>query len=428
MRRHSLVLSVLLVAAPLIWDYGARAETTGEASIFDRRDQAEEDALRAAEEAAAQRVRAERLEAELASLSERLASIGPRIVDRERSLTEARDRLDRLGADVSTARERLRATNKRLAKLSSAMQRAAREPTPSLLVNPDRPVEAARSAFLLRLLSRDLAEAKAAAKADLDAIALASDEARQVEASAQRDLIALQDDESIVRELFGRKRATLREANEAARKAALAAEALKAKAETLSDFAAALDTIPTPSVRRRPEPPRAAEPAERPPSGQIVKRKRQSKPFDKAKGEMPFPVAGKLVVPDKRVYSTAPPPGVFFVTRPFARVIAPWDGLIRYAGDFPEYGKIVILEPQKGYQLLITGLALIDRQAGEDVLMGEPLGRMGGPKPTSSEFLFEVSDTTSGARERLYFEIRKRGKPILPSQWFDTGVRKVSGL
>ncbi|MCI4660565.1 MAG: peptidoglycan DD-metalloendopeptidase family protein [Neomegalonema sp.] len=395
-------------------------------NIFQERDAAEEEALRAAEAASAEQIRAARLEAELETLSSQLAELGLQIVDREHLLLEARERLASLRIEVDNARARLRQTLSKLEKLTGAIQRAAREPTPSLLVHPDRPVEAARSALLMRRLTDDLNRATLSAREDLARIAEATQAARAVEEQAQQDLSALQRDESKVRDLLARKREALTNASEAVAAAARSAQEAQSIAENLSELASALDAIKPPSIRPRPKGKR--EGSFKLPERPKPKREKQRLAFSRARGEVPFPVAGTMTKPDKRAYVAELPPGVFFMTRPYARVIAPWDGVVRFADDFPNYGKIVIIEPQPGYQILLTGLASVDRRVGEEVLQGEPLGRMGGPRPTSVEFLFEVSEETSAAREALYVEIRKEGNPVAPAAWFSRRSQKVSGL
>ena len=353
----------------------------------------------------------DQLAAERRSLEEDLADLGIRILERESTLNAARERIHALRDDVADAQERLDAAAERLRRLMVAAQLAAREPTPSLLVHPDRPVVAARSALLLRRLAEALRAANNAARDERDRIATARADAERLAEDARRELFALQNDESRVQALLRLKQDAWTKASKAAEAAAKAAEAerLREESASLTDLAAAIDRaepIESPDLAENPvEPDALAEPIT---PRAATPRRRASRPFDRAQGAMLRPVAGRLADNgDDRKR------GVTFITQPFARVISPWSGIVRYSGTFRGYGHIVIIEPQNDYQILLTGLASVNLKKGERVLAGQPIGRMGGPPPSNSEFLFEVS-TSRADVERLYLEIREDGDAVRP--------------
>ena len=104
--------------------------------------------------------------------------------------------------------------------------------------------------------------------------------------------------------------------------------------------------------------------------------------------------------------------GIVIETRKGARVVAPFDGQVVFAGAFRGYGQILIVEHSEGYHSLIAGISRIDVSVKQYVLGGEPVGLMGdGPD----------------AGLRLYLEIRQRGRPINPLPWLAADKRKVSG-
>ncbi|MEO1328128.1 MAG: peptidoglycan DD-metalloendopeptidase family protein [Pseudomonadota bacterium] len=418
----------------------------------------EEEARIASERAAAAEIVARRLAEEQEALSRRLAELGPSIVARETALEDARTRLRALNERMAAATARLRETSQELESLLRATQRAAREPTPSLLAHPDRAVAAARAAMLLRRLSRALGSAAARARSDLDAVAAAAAEVRGVEQAARTELAALRSEEAEVQSLLARKLRDRQRAAAGAREATRQAKRLSDRAQNLSELAAAIAAAPpaaAPSpIAPRPAPPKTEDDASRtpppplelesetdpepsdPPGTAVApeapaapdvfrlpdaperpETPRPSAPavaFASAKGQILRPAAGRLAK------ASSGAEGVDLLTRPYARVIAPWSGLVRYAGAFPNYGEIVIIEPERGWQILLTGLGAVDRDVGERVLAGEPIGRMGGPPQSSPEFLFEVSGETRAERERLYFEIRRRGRPIPSAPWLTT--------
>ena len=66
---------------------------------------------------------------------------------------------------------------------------------------------------------------------------------------------------------------------------------------------------------------------------------------------------------------------------------------------FRGYGNLVILElPDIGHALF-SGMAQISAVEGDDIFAGEPLGEMA---------------QSPGGSQRLYFELRKKGRPINP--------------
>ncbi|MBX2856291.1 MAG: peptidoglycan DD-metalloendopeptidase family protein [Rhodobacteraceae bacterium] len=435
--------------------------------------QAARAAAEAAERRAAQaRREAAALESEKSKMAEALAMLGPKIVNREYALSEAIARLDVLHMELEAAQTRLAATRKKLHALLIGVQRAAREPTPSLVVRPDRPVAAARSALLLRRLGVELQHTAAAARADLDRIAAAEQEVSVIEAKARADYAALRAAEADVRALLAQKRDAQAQAQNRAEEAAAAAKRFAREARTLSELALALadPSAPraSPDADAQPPmatytPPKDADAAQRPaapprlapPSGPGVSEQPASPtpitppgaiaiapnlpsalpplmrpapkappsiPFHQAKGELIRPVAGLALEGDRE------DKGLAFSTAPYARVISPWGGEIVFADHFPGYGRVVIIEPQPDFLVLLTGLAEVDRDVGEQVLAGEPIGRMGGPPQTSPEFLYEVSSNTRDQREQLYFEIRRKGAPIDPEPWLRPETRKATGL
>lgn len=105
--------------------------------------------------------------------------------------------------------------------------------------------------------------------------------------------------------------------------------------------------------------------------------------------------------------STAP--GLTYSPDHSATVVAPADGKILYAGSFAKAGHVLILEIGAGYHAVLAGLERLDVHAGEDVLMGEPVGAM-------SKFDHEP---------RLYFELRQNGRGMNPAPFIGVVLRKA---
>jgi septal ring factor EnvC (AmiA/AmiB activator) len=87
-------------------------------------------------------------------------------------------------------------------------------------------------------------------------------------------------------------------------------------------------------------------------------------------------------------------------TKPGALVVAPGDGRVEFADRFRRYNHIVIMNHNNGYISVLTGLETLNVLVGQEVLGGEPLGRM---PPSGPE---------------LYMELHKDGAPTDPSRMF----------
>ena len=119
------------------------------------------------------------------------------------------------------------------------------------------------------------------------------------------------------------------------------------------------------------------------------------------KGKLSFPVVGRVVEnfgesTVKGMHSK----GLTIQTRPGTTLRSPIGGAVLFAGPFKSYGKMLIIDCKDGYLLLLAGLDEINVSAGQDVIEGEPVGRMG------------------VERLNLYIEIRKDGQAIDPMPWF----------
>ena len=60
-----------------------------------------------------------------------------------------------------------------------------------------------------------------------------------------------------------------------------------------------------------------------------------------------------------------------------ARITAPADGWVVYAGEFRSYGQLLIINAGGGYHVLLAGMSRIDVSLGQFVLAGEPIAVMG---------------------------------------------------
>src|SRR5262245_26410701 len=132
-------------------------------------------------------------------------------------------------------------------------------------------------------------------------------------------------------------------------------------------------------------------------------------PFDRARGTLPWPVAGVQIVGfGKPIGKGRRSRAIVIEAPPGARVVSPCDGLVLYAGEFRTYGPLVIVSAGDGYHCLLAGPLRIDAEVGQQLSAGDPIGTL-----TRSE--------SDGAAPRLHLELLKDRRPIDPAPWLRRG-------
>ncbi|MBR2412499.1 MAG: peptidoglycan DD-metalloendopeptidase family protein [Alphaproteobacteria bacterium] len=114
-----------------------------------------------------------------------------------------------------------------------------------------------------------------------------------------------------------------------------------------------------------------------------------------------LPVRGKVVVRfGEKTALGLKSDGWRVRTRGDALVMAPADGVVKFADSFRGFGKVVIMSHKNGYNTVMTNLGQIDVALEQDVLAGEPIGRMNPDKP------------------EMYLEVRRGNSAVDPSRLF----------
>jgi len=103
--------------------------------------------------------------------------------------------------------------------------------------------------------------------------------------------------------------------------------------------------------------------------------------------------------------------GITFTTLSGARVVTPMNGTVKFAGPFQGHKSLLIIEHPKGYHSLISGLERVDTVVGASLAAGEPVG---------------VANQELEA-PRIYYELRKRGKPINPQKILIANLKQGKG-
>lgn len=114
-----------------------------------------------------------------------------------------------------------------------------------------------------------------------------------------------------------------------------------------------------------------------------------------------LPVRGRLVVRfGEKTALGLTSDGWRINTRGDALVTAPADGVVKFADTFRGFGRVVIMSHKNGYNTVMTNLGKLDVVPEQEVLAGEPIGRMNADK------------------NEMYMEVRRGNRAVDPARLF----------
>jgi murein hydrolase activator len=380
---------------------------------------------------------------ERAKLNSELIEAGNRVQASEAKLSETEAKLAQLTDQVNVIKSSITERKETIYKMLLAMQRMGRTPPPALVTRRDDALAVVRSAMLLAdvfpelkyqadnlsheleglvSIESNIREQRDAEKNDRDRLAseqqrldglleekktkLAQGEVElaQVKQSAVDQAQAVTD----LNELIDRLDAQIAKVEVAQYDAEVAAEkALRAREQDQALATPANESV----VEIKPDTTKVAFAS--------PDRLKPAMPFEAAKGTLRLPAAGRRIKrfgDPENAGGTAR--GISLQTRPEARITAPSDGWVVYAGEFRSYGQLLIINAGGGYHVLLAGMSRIDVSLGQFVLAGEPIAVMGSSGAPSQD---------DSSRPVLYVEFRKDGRPIDPDPWWAEASEKVQG-
>lgn len=132
------------------------------------------------------------------------------------------------------------------------------------------------------------------------------------------------------------------------------------------------------------------------------------KSFTTLKGQLPWPVEGKIAIPygsqkDPQFNTPIFRSGTYIQANTDSLAKAIHGGRVVFAEWFKGYGQLVILNHGDGYHSLYGSLSEIFAKVGDIIKGSQSVGRVGNSGIVNSP--------------GLYFEIRYKGKPLDPLQW-----------
>ena len=389
------------------------------------------------------------LDKDMEAINRALITTSNRGQQLEGEVLETEDRLAELSQTQAILRKALSGKHALLAEVIAALQRMGTKPPPAILVRPEDAISSIRSSILLGAVLPEIRDESSILLAELQKL---SETTRKIEGeklALATALNELAEDETRLSLLIDEKKQLLAKSNkdldaEAQRAIELGREATsmeelirKLETEIASAAAAASAAQKADERRKLQELERLAKAREKLNQGQNTSKAENldaldpktsnnariepAIAFSSAKGALPLPVQGVQLY----TYGSENSVGslnrnLAYATRPNARVRAPADSWVVYAGPFRSYGQLLILNGGEGYHVVLSGLSEINVETGRFVLAGEPVGRMGATRIAAAVPL-EVGSN----RPVLYVEFRKDGKVLDPTPWW--AVRTSEG-
>jgi septal ring factor EnvC (AmiA/AmiB activator) len=346
---------------------------------------------------------------ELEALRNRAITVAASLQAAESTLTALERRLVELAADAEAKERAFAARRVELGRLVAELGRVSRQPPQAALVLPSSPLDAVRTAKLLAALTPSLRDKATALAAELDALqgarAAADTQRQEVAGGAER----LAGEREELDRLVGLRAKMLAEAQTAERGSSVRLERLGREAQDLRELVERASAERAASEARARAEREAAR--EQPQVAAVPPAASTGRAF--GSGNVVPPVHGRVVLAFGQPGEGGQPHrGLTVEARPGARLVAPHDGKIVFAGPFRTYGLILIIEHAEAYHTLLAGLGRIDVTVGQSVATGEPVGTAGSAETGSPS---------------IYVELRRNGQPIDPLPWLAPRNEKVSG-
>jgi len=414
------------------------------------RDEAKQKLNQTEQELQSGRVKEQGLAQDLAALAEERAKLnsglieaGKRVQASEAKLSETEAKLAELTEQVTVIQNSITERKEAIVKMLSAMQRIGRTPPPALVTRRDDALAVVRSAMLLADIFPELKYQADNLSHELEGLVTVENGIRDQRDKEKSEAERLASEQGSLDRLLEEKR---RDTAQGEAELADIRRSTADQAQAVTDLNELVDRLDAQIARVEIAQYDAEVAAERallareqqqalatPTNESVVEIKPGTKvafaspdrlkpalPFEAARGTLRLPAQGRQV---KRFGEADPTgstlKGISLQTRGEARITAPADGWVVYAGEFRSYGQLLIINTGGGYHILLAGMSRIDVSLGQFVLAGEPIAVMGNAAAPSQ------GDDSS--RPVLYVEFRKDGRPVDPDPWWAEASEKVQG-
>lgn len=327
---------------------------------------------------------------ELETTRRDLVKLAENLQANEAELDRLEQNIDRLSKEEAELTARLEQDYGSIADLILALERIRRVPPESLIVRPGAPLQTAQSAMLLKATLPAVHRRAGLLSLQLGRLQNISHALKNDRTAALESRKTLESRQVEISSLVSKRERLFGEIQTDYEQNKRTVERLSREAKTLLDL---IDKLEKEEKRQ------AASSRDRP--VQVAYSNKMPEP-----GKPRTPVPGVITVNYGGIDAIgAKSQGISIEARPRALVVAPMNGIVRFAGAFKNYGNLVIIEHGNGYHSLIAGLYRIDAPLEARINTGEPVGQL----PLTS---------SRGGRPALYYELRLNGQPVDPAGMF----------
>lgn len=340
------------------------------------------------------------LEKELDSIRGKMVGVADSVRKNETTLRNTEDQIAQLETEKNEIQKRLEADYGSMANVLLALERLRRVPPEALIVRPNAPLQTAQTAMVMQSVLPTLNTRAKALAADLARLDTLTKDLTTKREDAAKNLESLKSEQEKIAALTTERQKLFRDTQNDFGESKQNAQRLAAQAKSLQDL---MNRLKQQQAQER-ERQRLSALSDKP----NAKKRNRVTPLPQA-GQPRLPISGIIKTAfGERDDIGATSRGLSIESRAGNLIVAPMGGVVRFAGQFQNYGNMVIIEHKGEYHSLIAGLGRIDAAVGQKVDAGEPVGILS-------------SASSRGENPALYFELRQNGQPIDPA-------RKVAGL
>ena len=340
--------------------------------------------------------KAAELSGEVKNVQKQIVQLARTVQAREDDLTRLETRIQKLQSRQKELETRLALTNKQTVQLVSGLQTLALRPPELALINTRSPINALRSQMLMTGSLPVVQGTQAQVRSDLAELSRLKSDLQDQVVKIKLAQAQLSEQSSQMDRLLQQKSMLQAQYRVSQQQSQERAKTLATQAKDLKDLLDKLAQEKKRATQLAMQHAQNSRSAFRQALSSAV-----GSGFARARGRLPYPIRGTVIGAfGAETIGGAHSKGITLAGRAGARVIAPFDGTVLFAGPFKNYGELVILDHGDNYLTLLAGMETINTDVGQQVLAGEPIGQVKTSKPN------------------LYLEIRRDGQAIDPTPWF----------
>jgi len=343
----------------------------------------------------------------MSSTQEKMVDIGKSVQMNEKELQQIESRIGELEKEKAALEASLEDQRSAISKLVLALERIRRVPPQALIAKPGAPIKNAQSAMLLGDILPIIHEKAQVLKADIEKQTNIMAELNSKKEAALKRSNALKQEYETLASLTEEREKLFKKTQQDYKAQEIEVQRVSQSAKNLKDLVKKLEEKrrneqrEAEALKKKLAAANAAEAAR-------LKAEQKTKPIIQ---NAALPPSGSSQLPISGVIKTryndldklgAKSQGVRIEGRAGGLVVAPMGGIIRFAGPFKGYDKMVIIEHEGGYHSLVAGMETVSALVGQSINTGEPLGKL--------------KNSTNHGKPTVYYELRLNGNAVDPAK------------